>query len=91
MAMEIGEFTIKKMRESMVKEDLDVNMKCGCIIQGKWGSLLALRTNLAQTTCFDMVYVTFASQPLYVVKWNDLSEKKQQELLAKKEGGKIGT
>ncbi len=83
MAMEIGEFSIKKMKESLVKEDLDVNMKCGVIIHAKFGSLLALREHLAQT--FDIVYVTFASQPLYVVKWNDLSEKKQQELTSKKE------
>ena len=85
MAMEIGDFNIKKMKESLVKEDLDVNMKCGVIVHAKFGSLLALREQLA--TMFDMVYVTFASQPLYVVKWNDLSEKKQQELAAKK--GKV--
>ncbi len=85
MGVEIGDFTIKKMKESLQKEDLDVNMKCGVIVQAKFGSLLALREQLA--TMFDMVYVTFASQPLYVVKWNDLSEKKQAELEQKK--GKV--
>lgn len=91
MGMEIGDFTVKKAKDSISKEDLDMNMKCGVIAHGKWGSLLALRENLAGMACFEMVYVTFSPQPLYVVKWNDLSEKKQAELTAKREGGKIGT
>jgi len=88
MAMEIGEFPIKRLKDTIAKEDLDVTMKCGIVLHGGFGSLIALR-EFVQTTygMESLIYFTISSQPLYIVHRNDLSEKKKEEI-EQKRGGK---
>ncbi len=64
--------------------DLDVFLSAAFIIKSPLGSLVALRTELRRLFGENKVYQTIASSPLFVVHWNDLSEKKQEELTAKR-------
>ena len=87
MAMEIGEYSIKQLKDTIVKEDLDVSMKCGIVMHCSYGSLIALRNFLSETYgASSVIYCTFSSQPLYVVHRNDLSDKKKEEIELKRSG-----
>ncbi len=64
-------------------EDMDVNQKFGMIITAPYGSLVNLRADLEKVYS-GCVYCTISNMPLYLVKWNDLSEKKQREIEGRK-------
>lgn len=88
MAMEIGDFPIKKLKDTIAKEDLDVSMKGGIVLHCGFGSLVALREFVQNTYgATSLIYFTISSQPLYVVHYNDLSDKKKSEIELKR-GGK---
>ena len=72
-----------KLQDKIEPEDLEVSMKGGLIIAASFGSLVALREYL-KDHWGKAIYFTVSSAPLYVVHWNDLSEKKQRELEARK-------
>jgi hypothetical protein len=85
--MEIGEFSIKHLKDTIAKEDMDVSMKCGIVMHGGFGSLIALREFVQKTYGVEsLVYFTISSQPLYVVHRNDLSDKKKEEIEQKRSG-----
>jgi len=61
--------------------DLQVMLSGGVIIRSTLGSLASLRDGL-EAVCGEknLIYYTISSDPLFVVHWNDLSEKKQDEI-----------
>jgi hypothetical protein len=66
---------VSKMRPG----DMDVNQKFGMIITAPYGSLIVLRENLEKDYP-GCVYCTISNMPLYLVHWNDLTEKKQSDI-----------
>lgn len=78
MENEQFENILKKVRIG----DFDATQKCGVIIQAPFGSLVTLRDNLEREYP-GFVYCTISAQSLYIVHWNDLSDKKQKEIEGK--------
>ena len=78
--MENGKTSFKELVQSIESGDLDVNLKGGMILQAPFGTLLKLRKFMLKEG-YGLIYWTASSAPLYLVHWNDLSEKKQRELL----------
>jgi len=82
--MEIGKHSLSTLRDIIEFEDLAMNTKGGFIINSKLGTLIALRDTLRKQNV-NVVYCTISEQQLYLVHWNDLSEKKQKEIEKKRE------
>jgi hypothetical protein len=81
--MEVGKLhSIIDLRKIIQPEDLDMTTKGGFIITAKLGTLIMLRDQLK--ICTNLVYCTISEQPLYLVHWNDLCEKKQKEIEKKR-------
>lgn len=81
--MENGDDFIK-LRDKIERKDLDVILKGGLVVTAPYGSLLALRASLKEQYGVDTIYMMCSSAPLYLVHWNDLSQKKQREIEAGK-------
>lgn len=84
MLEKLETFSFIKVKDAVQSEDLDVSLKGGLIIRSSFGSLVALREQFKRLK-IDVVYFTISSAPLYLVHWNDLSEKKQEDILKKRE------
>ena len=83
--MEFGKSSLNGIKQAIQHEDLDVSMKVGMVLTNfSFGSAVALRDTLRKEKV-EVVYYTIASTPLYVVKWNDLSPEKQQEITRRRE------
>jgi hypothetical protein len=83
MVVEVGAIQLQRLISNIEKGDLDVTLKAGVIVTAPMGSLLTLREKL-RVECSEVIYFTISSQPLYLVHWNDLSEKKQHEIELRK-------
>jgi len=66
--------------------DLQVMLSGGVIIRSTFGSLVTLRDGI-RAVCGEgnLIYYTISSHPLFVVHWNDLSKKKQDEINGRRE------
>lgn len=82
--MEIGEVLFLEVKDQVQKGDLDVINSAGMIISAPFGTLINLRHNLEKLLGKGLIYYTISGAPLYLVKWNDLSEKKRGEIDGKR-------
>jgi len=69
---------------NITPQDLEVNMSFGFVVRCRMGSLVALRATLEKIFGGNFTYPTLSSSPLFVVHWNDLSDKKKLEIDNKK-------
>jgi len=72
---------LDELIRTVQKEDLDVRVSGGFILSANFGTLTHLRVVLEKVFGRGFIFGQIAGQPLYLVHWNDLSEKKQQEIL----------
>lgn len=67
-------------------EDLMVEMSGAPVIRIAMGSLLALKAQLKELLGEHLKFFTISSTPLYVVKWHDLTPRKQDDIRGKRNG-----
>jgi len=70
----------KDALENISHNDMAIRLSAAYVIRSNYGSLISLRVQLEKIFGQDLIYPTISSSPLYVVHWNDLSEKKQRSL-----------
>lgn len=68
------------LRENVTDGDMDVYMSLGFVVRARFGSLVALRTELKDIFKDSFAYPTISSSPLYVVHWNDLTDDAQKQI-----------
>ena len=87
--LEVGKpFGFEELKSKLSPGDINVHVKAGIVVQGKMGSLVALRDALEEHmkgAGGDLVYFTITAQPVYLVHWNDLSLEKQKSIERKKQ------
>jgi hypothetical protein len=69
-----------QIRSTIRPEDLQVDMSMALVVNANMGSLLWLKAEVRRLFGANLIYPTMSKQNIYVVHWNDLSEKKQKEL-----------
>ena len=81
-ALEFGEF--ESTKGDLNEQDLKLHVSGGFIIRASLGSLIALRNYLAalfgEGPGVGLIHYHHSGPPLFLVNWNDLSEKKQEDL-----------
>lgn len=70
----------KNVKQRITNGDMKVHMSLGFVVRSRFGSLVALREELQQLFSESFMYPTISSSPLFVVHWNDMTEKKQLEI-----------
>ena len=82
--LEIGKpLTFEDLKKRITESDCNVNLKMAIVVQCQLGSLIAFRDACEEYMIKaggGVVYVTITSDPVYAVKWNDLSQEKQKNI-----------
>jgi hypothetical protein len=94
--LELGKnISFEQLKQMIATADLNMKVKAAYVVQGNYGTLIALRSLLEEhmiSSGGELVYGTVTADPIYVVKWNDLSPEKQKsiERKQKKYEGEFG-
>ena len=82
--LEVGKpYGFNEVKNILAPEDMNLNLKAVFVVQGKMGSLIALRDLLDSHMVAaggELVYGTITAQSIYAVHWNDLSVEKQKSI-----------
>ena len=82
--MEVGDILFEKFKKSIQSRDLDIKVSAGFVVSATLKTLIFLREELGKRLGKGMIYFTTSGQPLYLVHWNDLCERKRLEIEGKK-------
>ena len=66
--------------DNLTEQDLHMHMSLGFVMRSRLGSLINLRAELEGIFKENFTHPELSSTPLYVVHWNDLTDKKKLEL-----------
>ena len=85
--MEYGENTRIPNVGTIKKGDLDISVSAGLIMRGSLGDAIKIR-QLVEDSFGPraLVYTTISSSPLFLVKFKDLSNEKQNKLNSRQKG-----
>lgn len=81
-ALEFGEFI--ETRGDLEEADLKLHVSAGYILRGPLGSMIALRNYIralfGEGPGVGLIHYHHSGPPLFLVNWNDLTEKKKEDL-----------